>query len=180
MIYSPEEDSYLLEEQVLKYSKGKSVLDIGSGSGIQALAALKSKAKSVLATDIDEESINYLRSLNKNKLEIIKSNLFSKIKGKFDLIIFNPPYLPQNAKEDKESAKATTGGKKGDEIILRFLKQAKSHLNKEGIILLLLSSLTPKNRIEKILLSSKLKYTIISEKRLFFESLDVLKIELLL
>ena len=176
MIYSPEEDSYLLEEQVLKYSKGKSVLDIGSGSGIQALAALRSKAKSVLATDIDEDSLNHLKTLKQKNLKILKSNLFSKIKSRFDLIVFNPPYLLTDAKEDKESAKATTGGKKGDEIILRFLKQAKSHINKGGKILLLVSSLTQRNRIEKILLSSKLKYTIISEKKLFFESLYVYKI----
>ena len=53
MIYEPREDSYLLQKYVKKYSKGKYFLDIGSGSGIQAKTAIKAKAKSVLATDIN-------------------------------------------------------------------------------------------------------------------------------
>jgi methylase of polypeptide subunit release factors len=48
-------------------------------------------------------------------------------------------------REDKESALATTGGKQGDELILKFLKQAQKHLTKKGIILLVLSSLTPQS-----------------------------------
>jgi release factor glutamine methyltransferase len=80
--------------------KHKIVLDIGSGSGIQAETALNSKAKSVLATDINPESIKLLRS---KKINAINSNLFTKVKGKFDLIIFNPPYLPLDKREDKEA-----------------------------------------------------------------------------
>ena len=80
--------------------------------------------------------------------------VFEKISGKFDLILFNPPYLPEDKREDTASSIATTGGKKGDEIILRFISKAKSHLNNNGIILLLLSSLTPKDKI----LSSLKKY----------------------
>ena len=173
MIYLPAEDSYLLEEQVKKYAKNKKVLDIGSGSGILTEAALKAGASSVLASDINEGVIKLLKS---KSIPAIKSNLFDKIKEKFDLIIFNPPYLPQDKKEDKESAKATTGGKRGDEIILKFLKQAKSHLNKNGIMLIILSSLTPKERILSLLNSLKLKKQIIAEKKLFMEALEVWKI----
>lgn len=49
MIYEPEEDSYLLEKYVKKLAKGK-VLDLGTGSGIQALAAKKT-CKEVKAAD---------------------------------------------------------------------------------------------------------------------------------
>jgi len=113
MIYSPREDSYLLEKQVKLHSKNKSVLDMGSGSGIQALSALNSGAYSITASDIDTTSINHLKNLVKDNnypINIIQSNLFSKIKSKFDLIIFNPPYLPEDSQEDKASAIATTGG----------------------------------------------------------------------
>jgi len=145
MIYEPAEDSFLLQKQVKRYSKGKSVLDIGTGSGIQAKSALMFGAKKVLATDINEEAINKLK---KEEILIKKSNLFSSISGKFDLIIFNPPYLPEDKREDSESQLATTGGEKGDEIILRFLKQSPKYLNNGGIILLLVSSLTPQNKIK--------------------------------
>ena len=56
MIYEPREDSYLLAQQVKKFAKGK-VLDIGTGSGIQAETATKNGAD-VLAVDIDKECVN--------------------------------------------------------------------------------------------------------------------------
>jgi len=174
MIYEPREDSFLLEEQVKKYAKNKSVLDIGSGSGIIAKATISSGAKSVLATDVDKESIDHLRKIG---LNVINSNLFDKVKGKFDLIVFNPPYLPENKKEDKASARATTGGKKGDEIILKFLKQAKQYLNKDGKIILLVSSLTPIDKIKNLLSKLSLVYTTLATKKLFFEALEVWEIK---
>ncbi|MEK6819381.1 MAG: HemK2/MTQ2 family protein methyltransferase [Nanoarchaeota archaeon] len=174
MIYAPSEDSELLAEQVKKFAKNKKVLDLGSGSGIQAETAISSGAFSVLASDIDQDSIKLLKSKN---ILCIKSDLFSKINEKFDLVIFNPPYLPEDKKEDTESKRATTGGKKGDEIILGFIKNLKKHLNKNAFALLLISSLTPKNKIKKEIKEQSLSYEILSEKKLFFEALEVWKIE---
>lgn len=173
MIYEPSDDSHLIEEQVKVYSKNKKVLDLGSGGGILALAAIKSGAKSVTASDINNEAI---KELKKQEIKAIQSNLFEKVKGKFDLIVFNPPYLPEDKEEDKESAMITTGGEKGDEIIIEFLKQSVRHLDKDGIILLLLSSLTPRKRIDGFMKELGLKSEIISSKKLFFEELFVLKI----
>src|SRR3989338_9412049 len=169
MIYSPAEDSYLLQEQVKKYSKGKTFMDLGAGSGIQSRIAMLI-AKSVLAADIDKESVEEMK---KQGIHAVPSNLFSKIKSKFDLIAFNPPYLPLDEREDKESRKITTGGKKGDEIIIKFLKQTKPHLNKNGKILIVLSSLTPKKRIFHLLNSMHYSKKKLSEKKLFMESIEV-------
>jgi release factor glutamine methyltransferase len=182
MIYSPREDSYLLEKQVKKYSKNKKVLDIGSGSGIQSLTALHSGASSVTSSDISDEVISHLKKLAKENnypIKIIQSNLFNNIKSKFDLIIFNPPYLPEDEEklEDKESQLITTGGKRGDEIIIKFLKQSINHLNKNGIILLLLSSLTPQDKILKLLSKLSLSHKIISQENLFMETLYVWEIK---
>ena len=56
-IYEPREDSFLLEKYVVKYTKpGYIVLDMGTGSGIQADAASK-KAKKVIAADINPGAI---------------------------------------------------------------------------------------------------------------------------
>ena len=57
MIYNPREDSFLLEKEVKKYAKGKSFLDIGSGSGIQAKAAKEAGARFIFCTDINNESL---------------------------------------------------------------------------------------------------------------------------
>jgi len=173
MVYSPKEDSYLLQKQVLRFAKNKSFLDMGSGSGIQAQSAVRAEAKSVLATDISPAVINHLR---KNNIQCIKSDLFNNVKSKFDLIAFNPPYLPEDKREDKESQKATTGGKKGDEIILKFLEQAKEHLKPNGKILLVISSLTPRNEVESLIAKLKLKKRTLSEKKLFMEKLEVWEI----
>ena len=86
MIYEPAEDSELLKKYVSKYSKDKHFLDMGAGSGIQGKAAAKAGAKSVLAVDIDSTVVNFLK---KEKVEVVKSDLFENMNGKFDLIAFN-------------------------------------------------------------------------------------------
>ena len=174
LVYEPAEDSFLFESVISKYSKNKSVLDMCTGSGILAKKALESGAKSVSAVDINKEAIKEVKSKGINA---IKSNLFQKVKGKFNLILCNPPYLPKNEREDKQSSLATTGGKKGDELILKFLKQAKEHLEKNGIILLLVSSLTPMDKINKLLVHEKLISKVIASKKIFFENLEVLEIK---
>jgi len=179
MIYKPSEDSWLLEKQIPKYAPRKSCLDMGSGSGILAEACQKAKASSVLAIDINPKSIKHLKNKFKNSPNIraINSNLFQKVKGKFELIIFNPPYLPLDSLEPLDSRIATTGGKKGDEVIIRFLKQAHKYLNNNGIILLLLSSLTPRDKIINILSKLKFKYKTLASRKLFQESLEVWEIK---
>ena len=131
MIYDPAEDSYLLQKQVKKFAKkGMRVLDVGTGSGIQAITA-KGQGANVLAIDINPECIAYVNNL---KIPTLQSNLFENVKGKFDLIIFNPPYLPEDPREPKDSKLITTGGKTGSEILNKFLEQAKNFLNEKGII----------------------------------------------
>ena len=166
MIYEPDEDSYLLKKQVRKLAKGK-VLDMGTGSGILALAA-KENSKDVTAVDINKEAVELAK---KNGLKTIQSDLFDKVKDKFDTIIFNPPYLPEDEAEDKESKTITTGGKQGHELIERFLKEAKSHLNKSGAILILFSSLS--GDILKIFKECKYNYRLLDSKKIFFEELYV-------
>lgn len=175
MIYSPEEDSYLLQEVISKSVRNKNFLDMGAGSGIISITAKNSGAKSILSADIDEESINFLKSKGFNA---IKTDLFAKIGSlKFDVISFNPPYLPLDKREDLESQRATTGGKKGDEIPLRFIKQASKHLTKEGVIFILLSSLTPKKRLVGLIKELGLSKRVVASKKIFMESLEVWRIK---
>jgi release factor glutamine methyltransferase len=173
-IYVPAEDSFLFAEFLENYlgsHQVKSYLDIGTGSGILSETALKFlKKENILATDIDSESVEFIK---KKGLKVLQSNLFSKISKnkKFDLITFNAPYLPSKENEPNDSRRATTGGKKGDEISLKFLKQAKKHLAKNGKIFLLISSLTPMSKLKK------LKPKIVVEKNLFFEKLLILQFQ---
>ena len=101
------------------------------------------------------------------------SDLFSNVKGKFDLIIFNPPYLPEEEKEDLETKLVTTGGKYGYEILERFFKNAKKFLNKNGKILIVFSSLTNKKKVDSLVKKYGFKIKLLEEKGLFFERLYV-------
>ncbi len=166
MIYEPEEDSFLLAKYASKFAKGK-VLDLGTGSGIQAETALKF-TKNVLAVDINKEAVN---SVKKKGIKARVSDLFSNVKGKFDLIILNPPYLPDENLEDNESKRITTGGRYGYEILKRFFSQVNNHLSKNGKILIVFSSLTNKNKINKIIKKNNFKFELLESKKLFFETL---------
>jgi len=171
MIYSPEQDSYLMSEvlkkqipSILEKDSELRFLEIGCGSGIQLQKAKQLGIKNIFSCDVGYEAVEHCKKLGFN---CIVSNLFEKIKGKYNLIIFNPPYLPEYEKEDVESKLITTGGKKGSEIINKFLKSAKKHLTKDGRIFLLTSSLT------KEINWLNWKKKIVAKKKLFFERLVV-------
>ncbi len=179
-MYIPQEDSYLLEESVKKYAFGK-VLDVGTGSGIQAISAAQNKnVSSVLAVDIDETALEEAKKnalLNKTKkITFKKSNLFSNVKGKFDTIIFNPPYLPEIKGESEDEARPLSGGKKGYELIIRFLSQANDFLTKDGIILIVFSSLTKKKVIENAIDNYGFIFEQLKTMRIFFEEIFVYKL----
>lgn len=167
-IYEPSDDSYFLSEILKKIIKNKNikVLEIGSGSGIQAktLINIGVNPVKIVLTDINPEAIHYL-NFNFNKSKIIMSNLFSNIIDKYDFIIFNPPYLPEDKLEPEDSKLATTSGKTGSKIINKFLRQAKKYLRKGGKIILLTSSLT--KHINWLDYRKKL----LGKKKLFFEKL---------
>jgi release factor glutamine methyltransferase len=173
-IYEPLEDSYLILESFEKFldslkNKKISILDMGAGAGIISKSGLKKGYQNTLAVDINKSAV---RLLKKQKINAIHSNLFNRIKreNKFGLIVFNPPYLPKD-KYDNEPD--TTGGVYGYEIILRFLKDARSHLEKDGHIILLISSFSkPKIVLKK---AKQLGYScsLFNKKNLFFERLFV-------
>jgi len=166
MIYEPREDSFLIQKHIKKYAKGR-VLDMGSGSGI--LAEEASKYADVTAVDIQSEVVKHLKSKN---IVAVQSDLFENITGKFDLIIFNPPYLPDDSRVRDV---CLDGGPEGYELIARFLADAKKYLNTGGKILLLFSSLSKKVVIDKLL--ADFTFEQIDNQKLDFEELYVYKIE---
>ncbi len=175
-IYEPSDDSFLLLDvlkkiipQVLNQNKNFKFLEIGCGSGIQLQTALKAgiKKENIFSCDLNPEAVKYCKKLG---FKCALSNLFKNIKGKYDMIVFNPPYLPEDKREPDSSIISTTGGKKGGEIINKFLRQAKRHLTKKGKIILLISSLTKGINFENY------EKKILGEKKLFFEELIIFEL----
>src|SRR3989344_1591842 len=177
-IYQPAEDSYLLQKAVRSYAEGR-VLDLGTGSGIQALTAVKvSAVREVVAVDINEEVVTQLQQKIKQeklrKISAAVSDIFSNVHSQFNLIIVNPPYLPQDkGVEDK----AIYGGKKGWEYIERFFASVSSYLFGDGKILLLFSSLTKKEKVEEIIGRYLFQFQEVEKEKMAFEELYVYVIE---
>lgn len=171
-IYEPREDSLLLEKYVKKFARGN-VLDIGTGSGIQAKAAAE-RTDSVTAVDINQEAIDFCKeNIKSDKIKFIKSDLFSNIGNrKFNTIIFNPPYLPNEGKGDI----ALDGGKKGYEIIEKFLNKARDFLAEDGIILLIFSSFTNKEKVDELINKNGFNFEELERIHVSFEDIYCYKI----
>ena len=173
-LYEPREDSLLLKKHIKKYAKGN-VLDVGTGSGIQAVEA-KKYADFVLGVDIQKEVINYCKNTHKKENLFFKqSNLLENVKKKFDLITFNPPYLP-NDKRVKDIT--LDGGKHGYELIRDFLNTVNNHLKPDGKILLLFSNLSKKEKVEGFINKNGLKFKKLDEQYMGgFETLYIYLLE---
>ncbi|MBR9706983.1 MAG: methyltransferase [Candidatus Diapherotrites archaeon] len=179
-VYEPKEDSYLLARIVQDQDlEGKNVLEVGCGSGLLSLLAAQN-AKTVLAVDINPKAVeNTKLNFEKNKITnaIVKeSNLFEKVNGKFDLIIFNPPYLPDEpALKGKEEMidKSWAGGPTGRETLFAFLKNAREHLNPDGEILILISNITGPTEVEERLMKLGFKFKEVGREKVPNEELIV-------
>lgn len=177
--YYPREDSWLLANHIPDVS-GKKCMDMGSGSGIQTIALLMNGAASVTCVDLNIHALAATKKIVEHvfrgaTVRYVESNLFEKVDREetFDIITFNPPYVPSEEIKWME----TDGGKKGREIIDRFLDQFSPFLAPNGTVFLLQTSLngitTTQNKIKRLGMVGK----IIARQKLSFEELLLWKIE---
>jgi len=181
-IYEPREDSDLLATAVRAHARGVCV-DIGTGTGIQAFAALENpNVTSVIALDINlaavdrvKERIAQLDTSQQHRISALESDMYEHISPDelFDTIISNPPYLPD---EEHDHDVALYGGPGGYEWIIRFLDASLPHLAPGGQMLLLISSLSNKERIDAELKTRHLLFEEIAELAMFFERLFIYRI----
>jgi len=181
-IYEPREDTELILSQLKNYAKGN-ILDIGTGTGILAIAAAKVNIfNHVIGVDINDEALECAKKQAEglDNIQFIHSDLFEAFKGKekkFDLVIFNPPYLPEEPEEDDDVKIALSGGKKGYEILERFFSEASPYLMPYGKILILFSTLTGREKVHEIIERYGFSYQKITEESFFQETLFVYLVE---
>lgn len=175
LVYEPSEDSFLLAEAALFEIKGtERILEVGCGSGIiSAVIKANMKAK-IIGIDINPHAVACTRQ---NGIDVIRGDLLSCIKRKFDVIIFNPPYLPtRNEERTKDWINAAIdGGYDGRETINRFLEEAGNHLIENGRILMLVSSLTGIEEVKSRMKSLNYEVEEIMQGSFMFEKLIVIK-----
>ena len=129
----------------------------------------------VIATDINPHAAY---SAREKGIDVIQSDLFCGIRCSFDLILFNPPYLPTRPEEriDDWLEHALDGGLNGRAVIKRFSGQVNHVLAPGGRILLLISSLTGLPEVRDLFFKAGFVSQIILRKNVEDEILYVLKI----
>ncbi len=147
-VYEPAEDSFLFAEN-LTVQENDVVLDLGTGSGILAVLAAK-MADSVIAVDLNPFAIrcalqNAILNRVKCNVSFLQSDLFRALhpNAKFDLILFNAPYLPSEIGEDSTwIGRSWAGGTSGREVVDRFISEVPAFLKPSGRVQLMQSTLT--------------------------------------
>ena len=187
-VYDPAEDTFLLLESI-EVKKDNSVLEIGTGCGIIALECARIGAN-VICSDINHYAIklvkrNYQRNkpIMKGKFDVRIGDLFDVVKSqeKFDVIIFNPPYLPTKKNDFVGGSGwfdvATNGGINGLSLTKRFIEELKYHLKRQGRAYFVFSSLADRKKLEYILTESKLKYRIVKSQKFIDEIINIYQVK---
>ena len=152
------------------------ILDIGTGSGVIAITLKKLLPNSTIeATDISLMALETAKSNAKNnQVDIVFRNgsLFEPVKGKFDLVIANLPYVPaarwrflENQVRDFEPKDAIISGRDGLKLIKRFCEEVGPYLNQPGVVALEIDD-THGPRVQGFLCKALPNYDCFNEKDL--------------
>jgi release factor glutamine methyltransferase len=181
LVYEPAEDSFLLADAALKEAKpGMNILEIGTGSGfISAVLLANLKYIRLVATEINPHAA---RCAKANAVEVIRTDLFKGLKPRrsetlFDLILFNPPYLP-TSKEEKVPGwlnYAFDGGISGRGTLDQFLDEVRDYLKPGGKILVLISSITGLDAVKEKMEKLGFAVEVVARKKVSFEELMVVR-----
>jgi len=129
--------SHLLGEAVVAEARpGQRVLDMGTGSGVNAVLAARQGAR-VVAVDINPRALeaataNAERNGVADLVEVRFSDVFSDVLGAFDLIVFDPPFRWFRPRDLVETAMTDEGYR----TMTRFFRQARNHLSPDGRMLI--------------------------------------------
>jgi release factor glutamine methyltransferase len=151
------------------------VLDMGTGSGVCAVFAAK-HARRVVAVDINPAAvrcagINALLNGMEAQMEVRQGDLFTPVAGdKFDLILFNPPFLRGKPQDDRDRAWRAT------DVAERFAAGLRSHLKPGGAALVILSTFGDARHFLEEFSKQGLEISAVAERRFVNERLMVFRI----
>lgn len=174
-VYEPREDTSLLAD-CMDVEPGDRVLEVGCGSGALSLVAAGEGAE-VVGVDVSEEAVEASKGNaeeNGVEAEFRHSDLFDNVSDRFDVVIFNPPYLP--VEDDLPGAGTWSGGSTGREVIERFAEGLPGHLHGDGEALIVISSATGLERTREIFDGEGFETEIVGEEKVPWETLYCLRL----
>ena len=164
----------------LSIVQGDIVLDMGTGSGIQAITA-GDKASKVIAIDINPEAVKFARiNVKANNLEniisVLEGDLFAPLKQQplFNTVLFTPPYMEGSPETDFEHALYD----RNKQLVRRFFQEAGDYIKPDGYIQMLYSSISGQDLALEIAEQLGWKHTLMAHEKTFTESFYIYKLTL--
>jgi release factor glutamine methyltransferase len=162
----------------IKIAPDDIVLDMGTGSGIQAITAGRAASK-VIAVDINPEAVQYAGENVKNNgmenvITVIEGDLFSPLNPlrEFSVILFTPPYLQGTPKTDFDNALYDSN----KELMSRFFREAEEYLKPGGYIQMIYSSIAGLEQALSISGQWGWNHRIVAREKTFTEEFIIFKL----
>ncbi len=154
---------------------GSVVLDMGTGSGVCAIAAAR-LARRVVAVDINPVAvrcaqINALLNSLQGTIEVVHGDLFGPVKDqRFDVVLFNPPFIHGVPRNDADRAWRST------DVAERFAMDLRAHLTPSGFALVLLSTYGAAAEFVRQFQRCEFEMTIVAARAFVNERLSLLRL----
>ncbi|WP_406193535.1 methyltransferase [Kitasatospora sp. NBC_01560] len=174
-VYRAQDDSELLVRSLghERLREGDEVLDLGTGTGVVALAAAGTGAR-VTAIDVSRRALATAwinGALNRRHIHVRQGDLLEPVRGRrFDLIASNPPYVPaaDSALPTHGPARAWDAGPDGRVLLDRICRTAPDFLMPGGVLLLVHSSLCGIGESRRALRRAGLRTEVVARRRIPF------------
>ena len=144
-------------------------------SGGFILRGLSKNFSIVVGTDIDFYSLKLILKMSRNERVICCDAATALRNIKFDMIVFNPPYLPNT---NNNVDKTVDGGPTGIELSIHFLISAIGKLTSNGKILMLVSSLSDTEKLDRFIEKNNFMMKKIAQEDLFYETLKIIELSI--